>query len=53
MITLTDHGVFLRKNWEFTELPETGVCSEEDIVRVREEGKADNGQGGFESPQLQ
>lgn len=40
MITLTDHGVFLRKNWDFTELPETGICSEEDIVRAREEGKA-------------
>ncbi len=40
MITLTDHGVFLKKNWEFTEIPEAGGLSEGDISRAREEGKA-------------
>lgn len=40
MITLTDHGVFLKKNWEFTEIPEAGGLSAGDISRAREEGKA-------------
>lgn len=40
MITLTDHGVFLKKNWEFTEIPEAGGLSAGDISRARKEGKA-------------
>ncbi len=39
MITLTDRGVFLKKNWEFAERPEAGELTDGDISRAREEGR--------------